>query len=178
MKKKIVLEILSIGIVSLTILFVGYLFYKKELSNRSLNFVPTKVENQIGTIKISTRVEQNYIFNTNATIEDITLSQEKKNIYLFYGDGCPYCEQEMNFLKELYQEINFNLYAFEVWHNEENREFLEKISQALNTNSNLVPMLVINDKAIIGFSEKTKEEIKAKLSEKPTIDIYEKIYKK
>ena len=38
-------------------------------------------------------------------------------------------------------------------------------------------MLVIGHEAIIGFSEKTKETIKTKLSKEQTRDIYEEIYK-
>lgn len=107
------------------------------------------------------------------------MSKEKKNIYLFYGEGCLYCEQEIKFLEELYLEDSqeFNLYDFEVWHNKKNKEFLDKVSETLNTNSGLVPMLIIGDEAIIGFSEKNKKRIKAKLSKKQTRDIYEEIYK-
>ena len=179
MKKKIVLGILIVTIVGLTIISIGYMFYKKEVRDQQSQMIPTKIEQEISSIEISTKIEKDRIFNTTATIEDVKVAKDQKNIYLFYGDGCPYCEQEIKFLEELYHEntLEFNLYAFEVWHTKENKEFLEKVSETLNTNSDLIPMLVIGHEAIIGFSEKTKETIKTKLSKEQTRDIYEEIYK-
>ena len=180
MKKKIILGILMFGILCSTIILIEYFQYKKEQSLKTYKNIPAKIEKEIKTIEIRTKLEKTPIFQINANIKDVVVSEEIKNVYLFYGDGCPYCEQEIDFLKELSKENpeNFNLYAFEVWHKKENKDFLEKVGETLKTNSDLVPMLVIGDEVIIGFSEKNKEEIKWKLQEKQTRDIYKEIYKK
>jgi len=47
------------------------------------------------------------------------------NIYFFWGEGCPHCEDEKQFLEKLekkYPEIKVN--DFEVWNNSENRKLL------------------------------------------------------
>lgn len=41
----------------------------------------------------------------NAQIEDITFNQNKINIYLFWGDGCPHCEELKEYFKSLEKSI-------------------------------------------------------------------------
>lgn len=83
MKKKITLGILIVTIVGLTIIFIGYMFYKKEVRDQQSQMIPTKIEQEISSIEISTKVEKDRIFNTTATIEDVKVAKDQKNIYLF-----------------------------------------------------------------------------------------------
>lgn len=179
MKRVIVLGMIALVIACFLFLGIQYAIYQdNKLQAQPMEL--EKVQKEIGRIEITTNVENSNqnIFNTNASIKDIKVTNTKQNIYLFYGDGCPYCEREIEFLTELYSayQDKFNLYAFEVWHNQDNKAFLEQASKYLDTQSDLVPILVIGDEAIIGFSEKTKETIQGALESSTDLDIYEEIY--
>lgn len=81
-------------------------------------------------------------------------ADNKVNLYLFYGDGCPHCAQEEEFLKEyLKEEKNASLVKYEIWHSEDNREKLIKVQNKLNNHENGVPYLVIGNKVIVGYSK-------------------------
>lgn len=78
----------------------------------------------------------------------------KTTIYLFWGNGCPHCEAEREFLptlEEKYPELEVKQY--EAWYNKENSELFESMSKAYESNSGGVPALFIGDfPPTIGFS--------------------------
>ena len=39
---------------------------------------------------------------------------EEVDVYLFYGEGCPHCEAEEEFLDEIKEEYNLNINTYEV----------------------------------------------------------------
>ena len=94
-------------------------------------------------------------------------ADNKINLYLFYGDGCPHCAEEEKFLnKYLEEEPNVKLIKYEVWHSEENRKFLIEVQNKLNNHENGVPYLIIGDKVIVGFlNGNTDEKIKKYVNE-------------
>ncbi len=84
----------------------------------------------------------------------------KTKIYLFWGDGCPHCEKEKIFLKELlgkYPEVEIR--EFEVWYNKENAALFEKIIKAANIKSSGVPATLIGRQLFIGFDQETGRRI-------------------
>lgn len=108
---------------------------------------------------------QNTFLIKNETPEQISYERTKKNVYLFWGNGCPHCESEMAFFEELlpdYQD-KITIYAFEVWQNEENATWLDKIAEELGVESTSVPYLVIGKNVIKGFGSSTSEKIKTQL---------------
>ena len=180
LKRNICLGIVALLIVFLVTLKIQDTLYQKTLPEQQPEIESIKKE--IGKIEITTNIDSSIsssIFNVSADVEDIEIITNKKNIYLFYGDGCPYCEREIEYLTELYPNYQekINLYALEVWNDEDNKEFLEQASEYLNTQSDLVPTLIIGNQVIIGFSESQKEEIKEALSSTIELDIYKEIYK-
>ena len=76
-------------------------------------------------------------------------------IYLFYGEGCPHCSKEKEFLNELKAEYKdkINIVKYEVWDNTHNKQLLDKIKPKLNIESNGVPITIIGEEYIVGFSE-------------------------
>lgn len=79
-------------------------------------------------------------------------AQDQINLYLFYGDGCPHCEKEIKFLDKLQDEDeNISVKKYEVWHDSENAELLEKVGDRLNLKISGVPVLIIGDKSVTGF---------------------------
>jgi len=87
----------------------------------------------------------------------IAMAQENVNLYFFYGDGCPHCAKEEIFLNQLEQENkNIKVYRYETWHNSDNQKLLARIGKELKLNITGVPVLIIGDKAVIGYySDKT-----------------------
>lgn len=83
-----------------------------------------------------------------------TKADEVINIHLFYGDGCPHCAHEKEFLEEYLKDVDdVKLYKYEVWYDSDNQELLSEVQEKLNNKQSGVPYTVIGDKVIIGYSE-------------------------
>lgn len=81
-------------------------------------------------------------------------------LYLFHGDGCPHCAEEIKFLNSIEGNYdNLEIVKYEVWYNDENATLLEKVKDALDINSNGVPTTIIGDTYIIGFGSGTDSKI-------------------
>ena len=109
MKQKVLLGVLSILLIGLGTIGIHYsLTVNAQRKNETHpKFVTEEVNekkenNSLENDKIEQEnkeedSEENNIFIKNATIEDVKKAENKKNLYLFYGDGCPYCERELAF---------------------------------------------------------------------------------
>lgn len=83
-----------------------------------------------------------------------TKAEEVINIHLFYGNGCPHCAHEKEFLAEYLKDRNdVKLYEYEVWYDKDNQKLLSEVQEKLNNKQSGVPYTVIGDKVIIGYSE-------------------------
>lgn len=89
------------------------------------------------------------------------VSAKEVNLYLFHGDGCPHCEEEIEYLNSIENEYNYlNIIKYEVWYNEDNSTLLNNVKTSLNTNNSYVPYTVIGKYNLTGFNDNTKEKIK------------------
>lgn len=85
------------------------------------------------------------------------------NIHLFYGNGCPHCAAEEEFLSDyLKDRTDVKLYKYEVWYDSNNQELLSNVQKEMGTtNKNGVPFTVIGKKTIVGYADGvTDEQIK------------------
>ena len=105
----------------------------------------------------------------------------KYNIYLFYGQTCPHCAEEEEFL-ESYLGVydNVELVKYEVWNSKDNRDLLVKVQEELNNHTSGVPYLVIGEKVIVGYLDGTtdkqiKKEVEKYVSTKKPVDVMEYI---
>ena len=75
---------------------------------------------------------------------------KKINFYIFYGEGCGFCEKLHNFTAELEKdkEYNkmFNIVDYEVWKNQENSDLMVKVGEYFGEDVDGVPFYVIGDK--------------------------------
>lgn len=96
------------------------------------------------------------------TAQDIKFDGEKINIYLFWGDGCPHCEELFIYLNSLKKEYGkyYNLYTLEVWNNEENNVLMNHLADKLEEPATGVPYLIIGSKAFVGYVEEDNSAIK------------------
>lgn len=99
----------------------------------------------------------------HSQISDITFDDDKINIYLFWGNGCIHCEHLFEYLDEIWPDYSqyFNLYAFEIWDNEDNVKIMDYFMEQLGqpTGQATTPTFIIGDQLFQGFSEGSKQEI-------------------
>ena len=89
--------------------------------------------------------------------------EKEINIHLFYGNGCPHCAAEEEFLSDyLKDRTDVKLYKYEIWYDSHNQELLSKVQKEMGTtNKNGVPFTVIGKKTIVGYADGvTDEQIK------------------
>ena len=79
---------------------------------------------------------------------------DKITLYLFYGDGCPHCAEEKLFLDEIKGSYdNFEIVMYEVWKDKDNQDFLNKVKSELGIERSGVPVTIIGDTYMVGWSE-------------------------
>ena len=91
-----------------------------------------------------------------ASVEAEDILADHPILYLFWGDGCPHCEDEKKFLntiQERYPELEIR--SFEVWKVAENRAIAEAMRQAYELTSSSVPMTFLGRWTITGYSSDT-----------------------
>ena len=99
-------------------------------------------------------------------LADNITNNDNIKLYFFYGDGCPHCAKEEKFLQNLKTQIpQIELHNFEIYHNQDNADFLVMVGQELNLDVRGVPLLIVGDKTFIGFyNEKiTGTQIRAEI---------------
>lgn len=131
-------------------------------------------------INVSNKMNEEKIKSTitmNSKLSDVVYDDNKLNIYLFWGDGCPHCEEEWKFLKRIapkyYDKIH--VYGFEVWNSEENQKIMDEFKDKLNISKDSgIPLTIIEDKYYIGYDESYNDEILdlIKNNHKNSKDIY------
>lgn len=83
-------------------------------------------------------------------------------LYFFYGNGCPHCTDEENFLpalKSRYPELQ--VLSYEVWYSQSNQELMQKVAKKFNATVTGVPFNVIGDQYVEGFGDTTREQIQS-----------------
>ena len=81
-------------------------------------------------------------------------------LYLFHGEGCPYCRAEREYLTGL-QAANPHLIVreYEIYHNEDNRRYLHQMLALRGAQPSGVPVTFIGDRHWIGFSDSIASQI-------------------
>jgi len=120
------------------------------------------------------------------TESDIKSSEDKVNIYVFWGDGCPHCKHLAEFFNLHRSEVEkmANLYTLEVWKNSDNLTLMKNFGKFLGETPKGVPYFIIGNKTFSGYSEsdtKTQnrilETIKTEFQKSAKTDKYQE-YKK
>ena len=81
-------------------------------------------------------------------------------LYLFHGDGCPHCAEEISFLESIEDDYsNLKIQKYEVWYDDDNAELLKKVEDAFSITRTGVPTTVIGNTVIKGFGSGTGSKI-------------------
>jgi glutaredoxin len=76
------------------------------------------------------------------------------DIHFFWGDGCPHCEEEREFLEDLEVEYPLiELHDYEVWNSDENRALLAEAGENLGIEISGVPFTIIGNQYISGYQD-------------------------
>lgn len=102
-----------------------------------------------------------FIFTLLFLSKSVSAQSLPINAYLFYGDGCPHCAQESQFIHQIIQNKypNLKLYEYEIYNNQKNRLLLQKIANKLDTRVDGVPFLIIGDQHYVGYTEGLTSEL-------------------
>lgn len=87
--------------------------------------------------------------------------------HLFYGEGCPHCAKERDFLKKLaFKYSDLSVQEYEVYHHPQNNKLLQQAADKLQADAGGVPFLVIGDQFYIGFAEGfSSQKIESKVND-------------
>ena len=73
-------------------------------------------------------------------------------IYFFYGEGCPHCLEEQDFLDEIESKYPVEILRYEIYYNQTNKNLYEKFAKSYNSEIGGVPRTIIGDKLFVGFT--------------------------
>lgn len=94
---------------------------------------------------------------------NLSNSPDNIQVYFFWGDGCPHCAEEEQYLTEALNRLPISVHSFETWYNNDNKVIYERMAEAYGFEANYVPATFIGDQYWIGFSEQIQVEIEQKL---------------
>jgi glutaredoxin len=87
-------------------------------------------------------------------------------VYLFWGRGCPHCENEKSFLADRQRENPvLEVRSYEVWYDKKNAGLLASMLQARGMQSSGVPVTFIDDQMLVGFTGQTEARLIAAIRE-------------
>ena len=93
----------------------------------------------------------------------------KVTIYMFRGEGCPHCEEALEWFDSLDKKTadKINLVQYETWYDTDNASLMKKVAKAMgdDTSSLGVPYIVVGDKSFIGFADSYKDQLLNKVNE-------------
>ncbi len=100
-------------------------------------------------------------------------------VYLFYGDGCPHCAAEKEYLEVAKEKFdNIELVYYEVWKDVENQKLFEKVREEMEITKTGVPLTIIGETPIVGYSEAVDARIDRAIKfykESEYVDVVSKI---
>lgn len=92
--------------------------------------------------------------NKDAKLSDVKKVEGVVNIYMFWGNGCPHCKAQWEWLETLREEYEGKIavYGFEVFNNSVNRAEMDVFADAMGDKDvNSVPYTIIGNESISGF---------------------------
>ena len=94
-------------------------------------------------------------FNINAA------KKEPITVHMFRGEGCGYCKAALEFFDSIEDEYGeyFNLETHEVWYDEDNAEWMQKVAEHFGQEASGVPYIIIGEKTFQGYAESYDDQI-------------------
>jgi glutaredoxin len=100
----------------------------------------------------------------NASIKPPAQRCREFVVYFFWGRGCPHCEEEKVFLRDMKKQYPcMKIMDYEVWYNKQNASLFASMVKAYHMKTSGVPFTFIGNNAFIGYSENRRQEIEEML---------------
>lgn len=114
--------------------------------------------------------------------EEVNADKDNKvNVYLFRGEGCPHCKEAESFFSSLDKDEEYSKYyklvKYEVWYNEDNAKLMNDVAKKLNTEASGVPFIVIGNKYYSGYASSMDSELKEAIKSAYENDSYKDVVK-
>lgn len=105
---------------------------------------------------------------------------KKVNVYLFWGNGCGYCEAAKKFFASIEEDYGkyFNLVEYEVWYDKDNNALKESVAEYFNDDVTGVPYIIIGETTFGGYASTYDGDIKKAIKEAYEDEEYEDIVAK
>jgi len=99
------------------------------------------------------------VMATSSPVSAVELQDNELTI--FWGNGCPHCEAEWQFLFELREEFpDLVINSYEVWGSEVNRTIMEQVLADLGESASGVPVTVVGGYVFHGYNDAIGEQIR------------------
>lgn len=92
-------------------------------------------------------------------------AESTANVYMFRGEGCPHCEEALEYFDSIKDKYDFNLITYEVWYDETNSAMMQEVANALNEQVSGVPYIIIGKQTFNGYAESYNEQIEKAIQE-------------
>lgn len=88
-------------------------------------------------------------------------TSENRNIYVFRGDGCGYCQRLLNYLASIYDQYSddINIVIYEVTGNRDNMDLYEDVAAKFGDTVQGYPYMVIGEEVFNGYTSSYDSEI-------------------
>ncbi|MBR4830460.1 MAG: hypothetical protein IKZ96_01670 [Bacilli bacterium] len=111
----------------------------------------------------------------------VASAKDKVNVYIFRGEGCPHCEEALEFFDNLsnddeYKDL-YKLVTYEVWYDENNSKLMSDVADALGDQVSGVPYIVIGTKTFAGYAAAYDDKIKDAIKTAYEDDEYKDVVK-
>ncbi|NBC95960.1 MAG: hypothetical protein GVY27_06365 [Deinococcus-Thermus bacterium] len=91
------------------------------------------------------------------------------DVYLFHGDGCPHCDNAIDFLNELHDtHPTLRVHDYEVWYDEANRDLFARLADAYGRTVQGVPVIFLGDEMWTGFSASVERDLRLRVAQYET----------
>lgn len=98
--------------------------------------------------------------SSTAAVDGTEQAQDRVKIYFFWGNGCPHCAHEKDFLEAIKNQYpRILVESYEVWQNPANARFFSQMTQSAGIRSTGVPVTFVDRRVFVGFSERDKAEM-------------------
>ncbi len=94
------------------------------------------------------------------------IADPEADLVLFWGDGCPNCEAEREWLEKVqaqYPELRVT--QFEVWNDSANRELFVAQGDRLGFDASSVPTTIVGERVWIGWSDQIRQDMAAAIDQ-------------
>jgi thiol-disulfide isomerase/thioredoxin len=101
------------------------------------------------------------------------LASEEVNVYLFWGEGCPHCLAEKEFLYDLAaDDPSIVIHDYEVYNDPNASKMFSEAAEKLDISVNGVPFLVIGDQYLVGYPTRDEDAAPYKIKIRSMIQKY------